>query len=117
MGWKDQWSRSALLNEDDWTVDWTQAGLVAVGTVLSGYFDAVAGFVGTLIGSLLIRPANSLAAYLSWLIESTVWKSDMLISQSFSGFAGDLGFIGSLVVILAGGYLFAVVLNEVVLDG
>jgi hypothetical protein len=116
--WRDQWERSNLLNEGDWSVDWIQAALVAIGALLTAFFDAVAQLISQSIQTFVIQPlttfTNELEKLVGWPF---VLLERSLDFETGIALATDTGFIGAIVIVGAGTYVLAYLYSEVIADG
>lgn len=116
--WREQWERSNLLDSETWTVDWSQAGLAAVGVILTSFFDAVAQVVGTVWETFVIRPATAVAREVSALVSYPLAVLEVRLDfGAAEAFASDSGLIGAIVITAAGGYLLAYLYGQVIGDG
>jgi hypothetical protein len=116
--WREQWERSNLLDSETWTVDWSQAGLAAVGVILTSFFDAVAQVVGTVWETFVIRPATAIAREVTALVSYPLAVLEVRLDfGAAEAFASEIGLLGSVLVVGGGFYLLAYLYGEVIQDG
>jgi len=116
--WREQWERSNLLDSETWRVDWSQAGLAAVGVLLTSFFDAVAQVVGAIWATFVIRPAEAIAREASALVSYPLAVLDVRLDfGAAEAIASESGLIGAIAITMVGGYLLAYVYGEVIGGG
>jgi hypothetical protein len=101
----------------DRRVDWTDVGLLGLGTVLTSFFESVADLVATLWDVIVIDRVNAVADAYTGYVQGTFVQSIFAIdTSSATSFAAETGLLGSIVLLAAGGFLVAwavgVVLDE-----
>ncbi|OYR61155.1 hypothetical protein DJ71_24405 [Halorubrum sp. E3] len=114
----DFWSSGLpfISDADGKRVDWTDVGLLGLGTVLTSFFSSVADLIATVLDVLIIQRFEDLSAAYSGYVEAVFAQG--LIAQSFSSatdLASDTGLVGAVVILAAGGYVIAWVVG-VILD-
>lgn len=103
-----------ISNAEDRRVDWTDVGLLGVGTVLTSFFESVADLVATLWDVLVITRLQDLTSAYTNYIQGTFFQVAFGIDTSPAiEFANETGLIGSVVLIAAGGFLIAWVIGVI----
>ena len=116
--WREQWERSNLLDSETWSVNWSQAGLAAIGAVLTAFFDAIAELVGALWETFVIRPATVLAREFSALVSYPLAVLEVRLNfGAAEAIVSETGLIGAIAITAVGGYLLAYLYSEVIQDG
>jgi hypothetical protein len=114
VDWRDAWSNLNVLDSETWSVDWSQAGLAAIGVVLTSFFDAVAGVVRALWSAIVIGPAETIARELSALVSYPLAVLEVRLDfGAAEAFASETGVIGAVAIVGIGTYLIALVVSEV----
>ena len=92
----------------DRRVDWTDVGLLGLGTVLTSFFESVADLVATLWDVIVIDRVNAVADAYTGYVQGTFAQSIFAIDfSSATSFATETGLLGSIVLLAAGGFLVA----------
>lgn len=95
-------------------VDWTDVGLLSLGTVLTSYFQSVADLVGTLWDVVVIARVQDLTnAYTNYIQGTFVQVVSGIDTSPAIEFASETGLVGSIVLIAAGGFLIAWVIGVI----
>lgn len=98
----------------DRRVDWTDVGLLGLGTVLTSVFSSIADLVATLWDVIVIQRANDVANAYSGFVQGTFVQA--VFSLDFSSatqLAAETGLLGSIVLIAAGTFLIAWVIGVI----
>ncbi|AGF91282.1 hypothetical protein DJ71_09240 [Halorubrum sp. E3] len=97
-----------ISDADGKRVDWTDVGLLGLGTVLTSFFESVADLISELWSVLVIDRLRDLSNAYAGYVEGTFGQVTSGIDTSSAvEFAGETGLVGSLVLIAAGGFLIA----------
>lgn len=105
VDWRRAWSEIPFLNDSSSTVDWTDAGLTALGVVLVSIFEGIAELVASFFDAFLIQPALSVASSFSGIVSGGSSAFAGAVSPDAGWLVETFGFPGAIVVIAVGAYI------------
>lgn len=95
-------------------VDWTDVGLLGVGTILTSFFDSLADLVAALWETIVIARVEDVTEFVTTAIERPIVQVLAGLDASTAvEFASETGFAGSILIIAAGGYLLAWIIGVI----